>query len=160
MKTRPLLVALAALVAAGLISSCTVAPEPAAEGEVSPIAAQLVVEVHRSATCGCCEEYEAYLRDNDADVTEVVHDDIAAYKQEMGIPYDVWSCHTSIIDGYIIEGHVPLEAIADLLTARPQIDGIGLAGMPAGSPGMGGVKSEPWEIRTIDGGELGSFGTY
>lgn len=160
MRHRSFLGVLTALVAAGLIASCTEAPEPAAGDTVSPIATDLVVEVHRSATCGCCEEYEAYLRDNDATVTEVVHDDIAAYKQEMGIPYEVWSCHTSIIDGYVVEGHVPLEAIADLLATRPQIDGIGLAGMPAGSPGMGGVKSEPWEIRTIDGGELGSFGTY
>jgi hypothetical protein len=160
MRRRSLLAVLAALVAVGLISSCTEAAEPAARDDVSAIATQLVIEVHRSATCGCCEEYETYLRDNGATVTEVVHDDIAAAKEEMGIPYEVWSCHTSIVEGYIVEGHVPLEAIADLLDTRPQIDGIGLAGMPAGSPGMGGVKSEPWEIRTIDGGKLGSFGTY
>lgn len=67
------------------------------------------------------------------------------------------SCHTTVIGGYYIEGHVPVEAIKRLLEEKPQIDGIALPGMPAGSPGMSGSKEGPFVIYSISGGQTSEF---
>jgi hypothetical protein len=68
-----------------------------------------------------------------------------------------WSCHTSIVEGYFVEGHVPLEAVGKLLNIRPAVDGIALPGMPAASPGMGGVKTEPFTIYSSVNGVASVF---
>jgi hypothetical protein len=87
-------------------------------------------------------------------------DDLTAIKAEHGVPQAAWSCHTAIIDGYVVEGHVPIEAIDDLLAEHPPIDAIALPGMPAGSPGMPGVKAAPFEILAIEAGTTSTFGSY
>lgn len=69
-------------------------------------------------------------------------------------------CHTAVIDGYAIEGHVPVAAIEDLLATRPAIDGIALPAMPPGSPGMPGVKAGPFEILAVTDGVVSPFGSY
>lgn len=92
-----------------------------------------------------------YLQDNGVSVETVMVDDTAAVKEDHGIPEELWSCHTTLIDGYYIEGHVPVDVIARLLEERPAIDGIALPGMPSGSPGMDGEKEEPWVIYAITG---------
>ena len=132
----------------------TLAPAPS-----SPAAA-LTVEIHRSPTCECCHEWVAYLRAEGTAVTEVEEADISAYKRSLGIPQELWSCHTSVVDGYVVEGHVPLEAIERLLAERPDIEGIALAGMPPGSPGMPGPKEAPLEVRSFRDGVVTPFGSY
>jgi hypothetical protein len=108
-------------------------------------------------TCGCCGEYAPYLQSNGHDV-EVRHfDDLSEVKARAGVPAEAESCHTTIIDGYVVEGHIPVEAIDKLLRERPAIDGIALPGMPAGSPGMGGSKTAPFEILSINSGTLDSY---
>lgn len=87
-------------------------------------------------------------------------DDMAAVKRERGLPQASWSCHTAVIDGYVVEGHVPIEAIEALLADRPAIDGIALPGMPAGSPGMSGQREGPLEVLAISDGVTTPFGTY
>jgi hypothetical protein len=123
-------------------------------------ATTLTATVYKSPTCGCCHEWEAYLRKHGYTVVSMPTDDMAAVKEEHGVPQAAWSCHTAIIDGYIVEGHVPIEAIEDLLAQRPSIDGIALPAMPAGSPGMPGVKAEPFEILAIDDEAITPFGDY
>ncbi len=86
-------------------------------------------------------------------------DDVTDMKNDLGIPQDMWSCHTSMVGGYFLEGHVPSEAIQKLLDERPAIEGLALPGMPAGSPGMGGVKSQPFVIYSIVGGGMDEFMT-
>lgn len=86
--------------------------------------------------------------------------DIAAFKAQYGMPQSAWSCHTAVVAGYAIEGHVPMKAIEDLLATRPDIDGIALPAMPAGSPGMPGVKAGPFEILAIKDGKTSLFGLY
>lgn len=132
----------------------------AASPRPSPAAAAVIVEVYKSPTCTCCHAWEAYLRDLGYEVRSIPVDDVAAVKLEHGIPEDAWSCHTALIDGYAVEGHVPAEAIEDLLEDRPAIDGIALAGMPAGSPGMPGVQEDPFEVLAIDDGVATAFGSY
>lgn len=85
---------------------------------------------------------------------------IAAFKARYGVPESAWSCHTTVVGGYVVEGHVPMQAIEDLLATRPDIDGIALPAMPAGSPGMPGVKAGPFEILALRDGTTSLFGRY
>ncbi len=100
-----------------------------------------------------------YLQDNGITVEAVMVDDTATVKEQHGIPDDLWSCHTMVIDGYYIEGHVPIDAVLKLLRERPAVDGIALPGMPQGSPGMSGEKSEPFVIYSVSDGSVAEFMT-
>ena len=100
-----------------------------------------------------------YLQDNGITVETVMVEDTATVKLEHGIPEQLWSCHTMIIDGYYIEGHVPIDVVLKLLKDRPAVDGIALPGMPQGSPGMDGVKDGPWVIYAVTGGTFEAFVT-
>jgi hypothetical protein len=106
---------------------------------VPALAAELAT-VYRSPSCGCCEEWISYLKSNGFDATVVSTDDLGAVKEKMHVPADMQSCHTAVIAGYVVEGHVPVEAIIKLLGEKPQITGIAVPGMPGGSPGMSGPK--------------------
>lgn len=106
--------------------------------------------VHRTPTCGCCKDYEEYLREHGYRVESVVSDDLAPVRAEHGIPEGAASCHTTIVGGYAVEGHVPVEAIEALLAEQPDVQAIALPGMPANSPGMGEPNGEPLEVVAID----------
>jgi hypothetical protein len=105
--------------------------------------------MYASPTCGCCSQYATYLRDNGHEIDVQHVDDLAEIKSRHGIPPEAESCHTTLLDDYVVEGHVPVEAIDKLLTERPQIDGIALPEMPAGSPGMPGPNTTPFQILAI-----------
>lgn len=111
--------------------------------------------VHKSPGCTCCEGFIAILRKQGVAVTvnEISDTELNEIKQKYGVAKDIESCHTTIMDGYVIEGHMPMEVIAKLRTEKPEITGIALPGMPAGSPGMGGAKTETYHIQTLDGKE-------
>lgn len=98
--------------------------------------------IFKSATCGCCLEYAEHLIDRGYTVHTENTEELIAIKERFGVPAQLGSCHTMVIDGYVVEGHVPEEAVQKLLTERPPIKGIGMAGMPSGSPGMPGPKEE------------------
>lgn len=107
--------------------------------------------------CRCCERYASYLRDRtDGEFSSSIPTDINAIKRRHGIPEDLRSCHTLVVDGYVIEGHAPVEAIATILGDQPAIDGIALPGMPSGAPGMSGEKSSSFVIYAIGGGRTGA----
>ncbi|MFN3928175.1 MAG: DUF411 domain-containing protein [Thermoflexus sp.] len=108
-----------------------------------------VVTVYRTPNCGCCGEYVRYLRSVGVAVHVIEQDDLTSLKQQWGIPEAMWSCHTSRLGPYVVEGHVPLEAIARLWSERPDARGIALPGMPPGSPGMGGARTGPLTIYLI-----------
>lgn len=117
------------------------------------------ITVYKSPTCGCCGGYIAELRRQGAEVlVEEVSDAVLIEKKkEFGVPAEYYSCHTSRMDGYTLEGHIPMSALVQLRTERPQIAGIALPGMPAGSPGMGGVQTAPFEVMTLEGDTFGMF---
>ena len=117
----------------------------------------LVAEIFYSPFCGCCKEYVKYLRGNDVRVEAYEVNDPSKVKLELDIPRSMWACHTLKIGGYYVEGHVPIEVVYKLLEEKPDIDGIALPGMPAGSPGMGGVKTSPFIIYAISDGEVSVF---
>ena len=117
------------------------------------------ITVYKSPTCGCCGKYIAYLKNNGANVIVEETEEMNAIKTKYNIPSLLESCHTSVIGDYVVEGHVPVEAIRRLLDEKPLIAGISLPEMPAGSPGMGGTKLVPFGIHTItiDGNDGGIF---
>ena len=110
------------------------------------------VRVYKDPTCGCCGLWVEHLRKAGfaATVTEV--DDIAAIKMKYGVPPRVGSCHTALVGNYVLEGHVPAEDIQRLLKERPDIVGIGVPGMPIGSPGMevAGMKPTAYDVLAFD----------
>lgn len=107
------------------------------------------VEVYKSPWCGCCAAWVDHLERNgySAMVKEV--EDLTAIKQMAGVPPDLRSCHTAMIDGYVVEGHVPATAIDRLLTERPEIHGLSVPDMPQGSPGMEGPNPIPFTVYSI-----------
>jgi hypothetical protein len=158
----PAVATAALLLAAGCASAEDPEVAAATSATAAPAASELpTVVVHKTESCECCGVYEDYLEELGVDVDVVIHEDIGAVKDDLGVPVDQRSCHTNQVEGYFVEGHVPVEAIAALLAEAPEVDGIALAGMPSGSPGMPGEQLEPFVVTTaIDGevvGELGRF---
>jgi len=107
------------------------------------------VTLYKDPQCDCCEGYGAYLRTNGFDVTIVPTHDLQRLGEKYGIASDLQPCHISLIGGYVVGGHVPIEIVNRLLSEKPQITGINLPGMPAGVPGMPGTKPGPLEIYEI-----------
>ena len=156
-RTRVLAVAVAAVVAV----ACSGGPQAAPAGSAAPdVLAGVTVEVAQSEACACCGEWVTYLEQYGA-VVEVTHvDDLAAVKAAAGVPGELGSCHTATVAGYVVEGHVPAQAIVGLLDTTPEIDGIALPGMPAGSPGMPGDQAAPFEVASFTDGTVAHFGAY
>jgi len=107
------------------------------------------VTLYKNPQCSCCEGYAAYLRDNGFDVEVKPTTDLAEISRKAGVPEPMEGCHTAFIDGYVVDGHVPVAVIEKLLTERPAIAGITLPGMPMGSPGMVGEKTEPFTVYAV-----------
>ncbi|UTW52511.1 DUF411 domain-containing protein [bacterium SCSIO 12827] len=111
----------------------------------------------KNPQCGCCESYADYLRQNGFKVTVKESHDLPLMKREMSVPDDFASCHTMVLDKYVVEGHVPVSAIDKLLAERPDIKGISLPGMPQGSPGMSGTKAAPFIVYQFGKGPAKVF---
>jgi hypothetical protein len=110
--------------------------------------------VYKSPQCGCCGDWIAYMRDAGYAVRVKEMEDVIPIKEFLRINEDLWSCHTAVVDGVAVEGHVSLDAMARFLAQRPEgARGIALPGMPQGSPGMSGVKEEDFVTYTISDGE-------
>jgi hypothetical protein len=94
--------------------------------------------MYRDANCGCCLAWAKHVEGSDEhNVKSVDHPDMALVKADNGVPGDLQSCHTAIVEGYVIEGHVPIADVERLLAERPAgVKGLAVAGMPMGSPGM------------------------
>jgi hypothetical protein len=112
-------------------------------------AARIRVILYKNPQCDCCEGYAAYLRQNGFAVDIKPTNDLATMSRQAGVPEELEGCHISMIDGYVVEGHVPIAAIRKLLAERPAIAGITLPGMPMGSPGMTGKKQDPFVIYAV-----------
>ena len=113
-------------------------------------AATSPVTLYKSPECGCCEGYVDYLRHSGFAVTSKATNELAEISRKAGIPAELQGCHTAFIGDYVVDGHVPVEAINKLLDERPAIKGISLPGMPEGSPGMAGTKSAPFTVFAIN----------
>lgn len=113
--------------------------------------------LYKNPQCRCCDAYAKVLIDSGITVTVEPVASLAAIKKTHGVPKALQGCHTLLVDGYVVEGHVPVPAVKRLLSERPAIKGISLPGMPAGSPGMDGEKSGPFTVYEIDDGDTKVF---
>jgi hypothetical protein len=107
------------------------------------------IAMYVNPQCGCCEGHAQHLRENGFEVTVTPTHNMSLIRKRHGVPERLAGCHIALVGGYVIEGHVPANAIEKLLAERPRIKGISLPGMPDGSPGMSGVKAAPFEILEI-----------
>lgn len=117
------------------------------------------VEVFKTPTCGCCNEYVLFLEEEQFEIKQTNMTSMGSIKTKYNIPGEMQSCHTGVVGKYFIEGHVPIEAINKLLKEQPDIDGIALPGMPMGTPGMPGNKEAPYVIYQLIDGEYSVFMT-
>ena len=115
----------------------------------------LRVTLYKTPNCGCCENYISYLRSNGFKVEkrDISDEELTNLKKQLGIPENLWSCHTALWGNYFVEGHTPISAIEKLLNEKPEINGIALPEMPSGSPGMPGFKIEKWKIHSVKNGQ-------
>ncbi len=116
---------------------------------VADFGAGETVTLYKSPNCGCCTGHAKALEEAGFNVDIVETNNLDEIKSTQNIPSDGASCHTSLIGDYVVEGHVPLEAIEKLLTEKPDVAGIGLPGMPIGTPGMPGRKTAPYEVYQL-----------
>jgi hypothetical protein len=140
MSIRKVLAAIAA-VAAVSITGVTFAQKPAP-----------TVQVYKSPTCGCCANWVKHLQQHGFTTNVTETDDVASIKKQRGVPARVQSCHTAVVDGYVLEGHVPAADVQRLLKERPAVVGLAVPGMPIGSPGMEvpGQKPQAYDVVAFD----------
>lgn len=131
---------LAALAAAVVMVACS----------ERPMATEVLM--YKDPNCGCCGAWAKHLQAEGFNVTERISNNMDAIKAEYGVAARLASCHTAIVDGYVIEGHVPADDIKRLLKERPQIAGLTAPGMPAKSPGMQaeGLPPKGYDVLSFD----------
>lgn len=100
----------------------------------------------RNPGCGCCEGWADHLRENGFEVALHDTDDLQAVKQRLGVPEDLHGCHTALVAGYVVEGHVPAAYVRRILDESPDVAGVAVPGMPAGSPGMEGPPPVAYDV--------------
>jgi hypothetical protein len=105
--------------------------------------------LYKRPFCSCCDGHADHLRANGYKVTIIQSQNMSIIKKKYGVPQEFEGCHTIVIGGYVVEGHVPASIIGKLLKERPAIRGISLPGMPEGSPGMTGVKRAPFVVYEL-----------
>jgi hypothetical protein len=110
-----------------------------------------VVEVWRTATCGCCKAWIRHMQDNGFSTKEVIVESTSPMRRALGIPIEMGSCHTAKVRGYALEGHVPAADVKRLLAEKPKAAGLAVPGMPLGSPGMEvpGRAADKYEVLLV-----------
>ncbi len=120
------------------------------------------ITVYRSPACGCCHRWIEHLEKHDFIVKDIQIEDVTPIKYQAGVPPQLASCHTAVIDGYFIEGHVPADDIKRLLLSRPDVRGLSVPEMPVGTPGMEmeNRKDDFAVIQLNTDGSTGIFSQY
>ncbi|TVQ17692.1 MAG: DUF411 domain-containing protein [Leptolyngbya sp. DLM2.Bin15] len=133
-----------------MATACASAAAPTTQKSLAPEKQSLVqpkLIVFRSPTCSCCGQWVEHMEAAGFRVEDHVTDDMTAIKQQYGVPDTLSSCHTALVGGYVIEGHVPASDVQRLLREQPDVVGLAVPGMPIGSPGMEmGDEVEPYTV--------------
>lgn len=147
---------MAAALAAALISGAAL--------EAGQGSAAAAIQVYKSPTCGCCAKWVEHLQAAGFTVrtVDVPDEELAELKARHKVPSRARSCHTALVDGYVIEGHVPAADVQRLLKERPKVLGLAVPGMPIGSPGMEvpGVKAQPYDVLAFDEKQTRVFASH
>lgn len=109
------------------------------------------IDVYRSPTCSCCGKWVAHLKESKFQVNDNITEDVQGIKDKYGVSKAIASCHTAVVNGYVIEGHVPANDIKKLLKIKPHVIGISVPAMPSGTPGMEmGGKADAYNVMSFD----------
>ena len=147
MFRQPTVTAVALMVATAVISVSA----QSSRAKTPPAAPAKDVRVFKQVGCGCCELWAQHMRKAGFTVTVTEAPDLDRIKREQNVPASMGSCHTSMVGGYVVEGHVPADVVQQLLTERPKVKGIVVPGMPIGSPGMEqGTTKQRYSVFTFD----------
>jgi hypothetical protein len=151
---RPLALGLSFL---ALALTTAAAPAPA----TGAAAKNPTITVYKDPGCGCCKSWIEHLIKHGYRVDAKDTPDMTGIKRTLGIPDDLSACHTAVVNGYLIEGHVPAADIARLLKEKPKIAGLAVPGMPMGSPGMEGPRTQHYQVLSFDkAGKTKVFASY
>jgi len=133
---------------------------PAAQKKTAATPRPVMLAVYKTPTCGCCAKWVEHMKQNGFTVHVTDLNDLSAIKTKHGVPGRLQSCHTGVVNGYVVEGHVPASDVKRMLKELPAVSGLALPGMPAGSPGMEapGMKTPPYEVLSFD--KSGATRTY
>ena len=126
--------------ALGIVAAALIGPT------VSEAVESTIIRVHKDPSCGCCSGWVRHLEASGFGVAVQDEADLRIIRKRLAVPTDLAACHTAEAGGYVIEGHVPAAAIQRLLKERPVATGVAVQGMPVGSPGMEGGKSERYAV--------------
>jgi hypothetical protein len=133
-----------------MLLMATAAPAPLLlTSRTTRAAPAIQATLYKNPQCMCCEGYAKYLEENGFQVDVKPTNDLAEISRNAGVPEALEGCHTMFVNGYVVDGHVPVDVIRKLLAEKPTIAGITLPGMPSGSPGMGGPKTGTWTIYAM-----------
>jgi hypothetical protein len=145
MKKSPIkLVALAGFVAVALTTAAVENPPSVTEAK------KPTITVYKDPSCGCCKNWIEHLVKHGYRVDAKDTPQMTEIKRTLGVPEALTSCHTAVVNGYLIEGHVPAEDVDRLLRQKPKVAGLAVPGMPMGSPGMEGPRSQRYQVLSFD----------
>jgi hypothetical protein len=133
-----------------LLAAFVVPADAAQQSSTSGTSSGQPITVYRTASCGCCGLWVDHVKEAGFEPTVHMVQSMDQAPPHKRVPAALHSCHTATLEGYIVEGHVPADVIRQLLKERPQVLGIAVPGMPAGSPGMESSKPQPYEVLTFD----------
>jgi hypothetical protein len=133
-----------------LIQGAVVAAAAAVPDLLLAQAAAPAMVVYKDPNCGCCKLWVDHVKKAGFAVSVRDSSDVASVKKRQGVPTKLYSCHTAIVGGYVIEGHVPADLVQKLLKEKPKVVGLAVPGMPSGSPGMEQGSKEPYDVLTFD----------
>ncbi len=133
------------------------APPPA----TGAVAKKPTITVYKDPGCGCCKSWIEHLVKHGYRVDAKDTPEMTAIKRTLGVPDGLSACHTAVVNGYLIEGHVPAGDIARLLKEKPKVAGLAVPGMPMGSPGMEGPRTQHYQVLSFDkAGKTKVFASY
>jgi hypothetical protein len=110
----------------------------------------IAIKVYKTPQCGCCKGWVKHLQANGFQVETFDMPDLSSVKQKYGVAPALQACHTAVVNGYVVEGHVPADVIMKLLKEHPAVAGVAVPGMPSGSPGMEGALKQKYDVYTFD----------
>ena len=156
MRSSRRLIALVAALSTVALTAATVHEARSEDSAKKP-----TITVYKDPNCGCCKNWIQYLVKHGYQVNAKDTPDMQGIKKTLGVPADLASCHTAVVSGYLIEGHVSAEDIDRLLAQKPKIAGLAVPGMPGSSPGMDGPRTKPYQVLSFDkNGKTAVFSTH
>lgn len=142
----------AAFLALAVVLSLSPSAGTAAQRPKTAAPKPVMLAVYKTPTCGCCAKWVEHMKQNGFIVHVTDLNDLSSIKAKHGVPSKVQSCHTAVVNGYVVEGHVPAGDVKRMLKELPAVAGLAVPGMPAGSPGMEtpGLTAPAYEVLTFD----------